>query len=147
MKKFTVADLTRSDKAKQLKIENTPTFDECNKLQRLLDKFINPIAELYGGDDLYISSGFRNQRVNKAVGGAENSQHRRAEAVDLKCKDMNRLFDLIAENFDYDQLISEFPSHGVPQWVHCSFKVDGGTPRKQKMISDKVNGKTTYTNI
>ena len=43
------------------------------------------------GIPLFISSGYRTKRYNKAVGGAKSSQHLLARAADLSTKQLNPL--------------------------------------------------------
>lgn len=43
------------------------------------------------GIPLFISSGYRTKRYNKAVGGAKSSQHLLAKAADLSVKQLNPL--------------------------------------------------------
>ena len=50
----------------------------------------------------------------------------------------------ISENCDFDQLILEFYTPGVPDsgWVHVSYKSVGN--RKSVLTAMKENGKTVY---
>ena len=69
--------------------------------------------------------------VNKAIGGATKpiSQHTKGEAADLESVDNARLFFLIRDNFDFDQLIWDEGDNQQPDWVHVSYKAKGN--RKQ----------------
>ena len=93
--------------------------------------------------EIFISSGFRSKELNKETPGAsKTSQHCNGEAADLECKDNARLFNWIAENCNYDQLIWEFGSDDQPSWVHVS--AVNGVNRKQKLRSVKDKKKTVY---
>ena len=50
----------------------------------------------------------------------------------------------IADNIDFDQLILEFYTPGIPDsgWVHVSYKANGN--RKSVLTAMKENGKTVY---
>lgn len=70
---------------------------------------------------MYISSGFRCDALNKAVGGAKNSQHRFFRAIDFVPKNMgiDEAFSrLKMSNLVYGQLIKEH-SNGAA-WIHVS---------------------------
>lgn len=70
---------------------------------------------------MYISSGFRCDALNKAVGGAKNSAHRFFRAIDFIPKNMgvDEAFSRISmSNLVYGQLIKE-KANGA-EWVHVS---------------------------
>lgn len=75
MKYFTINELTHSDTAVKLKLDNTPSKDVIYNLTKLVDTILDPLRELYG-KPIRISSGYRSEKVNKAVGGSSTSQHR-----------------------------------------------------------------------
>jgi hypothetical protein len=75
-------------------------------------------------EPIKIGSGFRCQKLNKAVGGVYNSQHLKGQAADL-CIDGDlekgkRWFNYIKDHLPFDQLIWEHNSKGT-YWVHVSF--------------------------
>lgn len=113
MKYFTYLELLRSQVALDNDIVNLPRlwgessvyYRLCNLVVYLLD----PIRERFA-TPMIITSGYRCEKVNKMVGGKDNSQHRKGEAVDFyfegfSKKEMAAAFFEIAENFDFDQLI------------------------------------------
>ena len=73
---------------------------------------------------IVITSGFRNNEVNKAVGGVENSQHLVGCAADIKVRDRIKFSLLIAHlrSLPFDQLLV---GHG---WCHVSWS-PFSTPR------------------
>ena len=95
-----------------------------------------------------VDSGYRGEELNKAVGGSSRSQHCKGEAVDLECPGTSN-YDVakwIEDNLDYDQLILEFYTPGIPDsgWVHVSYTK--GINRKQSLTAMKEKGKTVYKN-
>lgn len=58
-----------------------------------------------------ITSGYRCDEHNLAVGGKKNSQHRLGRAVDCKAKNMDRLYEVMARYF---QALGD----GRPHFVH-----------------------------
>lgn len=124
---------------------NLPNLAECQRLQYLVIALLDPLREMYG-KPIIVSSGFRSEQVNNATKGAsKTSQHRRGEAVDLKSTSIEgnkRIFELIKNNFKYDQMIDEY---GM-QWVHVSLRKDG-INRHERLRAITVNGEPTYIRI
>lgn len=132
MKYFKLAELIRSDTAKRLKINNVPTDGETiRNLEALGNDILDPIREMWGAP-IYINSGFRSKKLNKAVGGAATSQHVKGEAADIDTRQGQqanaKLFAMIQRSgLDFDQLINEDSDRdGNPNWVHISYKRLGG---------------------
>ena len=127
MKYFTLDELAHSNVARTKRIDNTPNEQQKKALVALVDNVIDPLRDLFGKPVL-VSSGFRSNDLNRAVGGAATSQHRKGEAADIYTgtKEGNKkLFELIRDNLPFDQLIDEKDF----SWVHVSFKEIGN--RKQ----------------
>lgn len=120
-KYFTLGELCKSDVALQKRIENTPTdVETIERLNTLMEQCLDKVREMWG-KPIGVNSGYRSPELNRAVGGAKNSQHMRGEAADITTgtKDNNRkLFDLIvASDIDFDQLIDESDY----KWLHLSY--------------------------
>lgn len=127
MKYFTINEMCKSSTAQVKRIDNNPNKDQIKALEGLINNVLDPLRELYG-HPILVSSGFRSLDLNRAVGGAKNSQHMKGEAADIYTgtKEGNKkLFELIRDNFPFDQLIDEKDF----SWVHVSFKE--GHNRKQ----------------
>jgi D-alanyl-D-alanine dipeptidase len=99
------------------------------------------------GKPIRISSGYRSEKLNKAVGGSKTSQHNKGQALDLVAttgftnKD---IFDYIKKHLEFDQMIWEFGTDKNPDWVHVSY--NKGKNRKQVLKAIKKDGKTLYIN-
>lgn len=120
MKYFTIAELCQSETATAKGIDNTPTKDIEDKLQKLVDNVLDPLREWYGRQ-IIINSGYRCEALNKAVGGASSSQHKYGEAADITAgskEENKKLFEYIKDNLPFDQLIDESNF----TWVHVSYK-------------------------
>lgn len=127
MKYFTLDELAHSNVARTKRIDNTPNEQQKKALVALVDNVLDPLRDLFGKPVL-VSSGFRSNDLNRAVGGAATSQHMKGEAADIYTgtKEGNKkLFELIRDNLPFDQLIDEKDF----SWVHVSFKESGN--RKQ----------------
>jgi len=145
-KNFTLTEFTKSQTGSRLGIDNTPNEEQLENIIHLVENIIQPVRDHYRSP-LTINSGFRGPKLNKAVGGSKTSQHCKGEAADIECPGVAN-YDLakyIMENLEYDQLILEFYTPGIPDsgWVHVSLKRDG-VQRKQALTAVKENGKTVY---
>ena len=128
MKHFTFRELMHSNVALSNDIVNDPPRGEEAKiylnLKILVDNLLEPIRERFAVP-MIITSGYRCERVNKLVGGVDNSQHMKGKAVDFcfasfSRKDMVAAFFEIAEEFDFDQLIY-YKKKGI---IHISYNRD-----------------------
>lgn len=119
MKYFDLTELTHSDTAIAKKIDNTPTEEVKKNLENLVKYVLDPLRQMYG-KPIYVNSGYRSEALNKAVGGSKTSQHVLGMAADIDTrtrKGNEELFDLIAKNLSFDQLIDEKDY----SWIHVSF--------------------------
>jgi zinc D-Ala-D-Ala carboxypeptidase len=144
-KNFSLAELTKSEAATRLDLDNTPTLQVIENLQALVDNVLQPVRDKFG--PVVVTSGYRSPDVNKAIGGSATSDHCKGQAADFEVlgKDNRELAVWIAENMQFTQLILEFYKPGVPDsgWVHCSY--DAGNLKRQVLTAEKVNGKTVYS--
>lgn len=115
MKYFTFEEMTKSNTANRLHIDNTPNDVEViENINNTLEQ-LESIREVYG-EPIIITSGYRCEELNRAVGGVKNSHHLRGYAADIIVKgDMMKLYNLIKDNFKYTQLIWE------GTWIHYSY--------------------------
>lgn len=119
---FSFDELIHSDTAKQRGIYNVPDAEQAACIALLAANVLEPARQEYG-HPIEVTSGYRSERLNKAVGGKPNSQHLRGQAADLVCDDLEELYDIIKELGVYDQLLLE--SNGKSKWIHVSFNPDG----------------------
>ena len=156
-KNLSLAEVTRSETAKRKGISNMPTPEHIENFKKLAENVFQPIREHFGCP-IHISSGYRSEALNKAIGGAgkvingkyvASSQHCRGEAIDI---DMDgsasgvtnkQVFDYIKDNLNFDQLIWEFGTDANPDWVHVSFD-SSGKQRKQILKAVKKGSATSY---
>lgn len=123
MKYFTIKELTKSSTAEAKGIDNTPTPEIKTNLERLVEKVLDPLREKYG-KPITVNSGYRCPELNKAVGGSKTSDHMNGFSVDITAsskKENAILFQIIKDNFDFDQLIWEKGNSEYPDWVHVSY--------------------------
>ena len=131
MSYFTIQELTNSQTAKKLGIDNTPTPEIVEKLNVLISA-LDKIRAKYG-KPISVTSGYRCAELNKAVGGAVNpngtpkSQHCKGEAADIvgvNKAETKKIFDIAKKLGNYDQLLFETNKAGSV-WVHISYKASG----------------------
>ena len=126
MKYFIIEELTDSAVARQLHIDNTPDKMCIQNLQALVEHVLDPAREALG-KPIRVNSGYRCPRLNKCVGGVDNSQHIKGEAADIDTghpAENKRLFEILLK-LPFDQLIWERGNKQGPAWIHVSYKRNG----------------------
>lgn len=143
-KNFTLAEFTKSQTATRRGIDNTPEGEHLEAAKELFENVVQKVRDKFGLT--VINSGYRGPELNEAVGGSAKSQHCKGEAVDIECPG-NSNYEVakwIEDNLDFDQLILEFYTPGIPDsgWVHVSYKPEGN--RKSVLTAMREDGKTVY---
>ena len=158
---ITLATVIKSNTAVKEGIQNFPGVDANEgsnytaavimyNLDRLVAYCIDPLLDRY--PNLIISSGLRVRKLNVAIGGAINSEHRLGRAIDLQVPGVltYEIFNYIVNNnIPYNQLIWEFPERGNRSWIHISYH-DGNNkfnrtiasknPSLKKALENNYNG-------
>jgi zinc D-Ala-D-Ala carboxypeptidase len=144
-KNFTLEEMTKSETALRYDIDNTPNEQEISAMKLLAEKVLQPVRDHFG-KGVKVNSGFRNQDVNQKVGGSRNSDHTRGQACDIEIPGVPNaeLAEWIKDNLQFNQLILEFYTPGVPDsgWVHVSYIPEDN--KKQVLTATKKDGKTVY---
>ena len=151
-KNFTLSELTKSNTALRLGIDNTPTKEGIIKLRLYATEILQPLRDVLGA--IRITSGYRSPQLSEAIGSSSNSQHCRYEACDMQYVKRNKMDNLKIYNalidldLEFDQCILEFGTStkdidGDPAWIHISWKISDN--RKQVLVAYKDdNNKTKY---
>jgi len=144
-KNFTLTEFTKSQTGARMGIDNTPHDEHLLNLKHLVENVVQKVRDHFGTTT--VNSGYRGPDLNKAVGGAATSQHCFGEAADIEVPGVPNatLAAWIRDNLEFDQLILEFYTPGIPDsgWVHVSLKRNG-PQRKQCLTAVKEGGKTVY---
>ena len=144
---FNLKEMTKSDTATRLGLDNTPGEVEIENLRLLCEKVLQPVRDHFG-KSVTVNSGYRSPESNAAVNGSKTSDHCKGQACDIEIAGVANadLAQWIMDNLDYTQLILEFYTQGVPDsgWVHVSY--DPNNLKKQELTATKIAGKTTYLN-
>lgn len=144
---FTLKELTKSDTATRLGIDNTPDEAVIESLRLLCENILQPVREHFG-KSVTVNSGYRSPELNSspAVAGSKTSDHCKGMAADIEIAGIANadLAQWIMDNCDYTQLILEFYTQGIPDsgWVHVSY--DPSNLKMQELTAVKIAGKTTY---
>lgn len=99
---------------------NTPSWEAIINLSELCEHVLDPLRIAFKRP-IHVNSGFRTPDINKAIGGAKNSQHCLGMASDITAgdKEMNKLlFDVIlSSGISFDQCLDEKQF----SWIHISY--------------------------
>ena len=144
-KNFTMAEFTKSQTAERRGIDNTPEGEHLDAAVALFENVVQKVRDHFG--PTVINSGYHSPELNEAVGGSSRSQHCKGEAADIEVPGTPNaeLAEWIVDNLDFDQVILEFYTPGIPDsgWVHVSYKA-AGENRKSILTAMKEDGKTVY---
>ena len=143
-KNFGWAEMERSSTAVRLGIDNRVPEKYRENMERLCKEVLQPIRDAWG-NPIVISSGYRCPRLNKAVGGAANSQHAFGSAADIHTventlTENKKLWDVIITlattgKIKCRQIIWEYGKKGVGmKWVHVSVNDSEHARQENKQI-------------
>ena len=150
-KNFSLAELTKSQTAERMGLDNNPSEDQTENLRLLCERVLQPVRDHFD-HVVTISSGYRSEILSQKIGSSSKSQHCRGQAADFEIFgiDNNKVSDWIKENLMFDQLILEYYTPGEPNsgWIHVSYNRDVNMNRKEYLMAIKnSSGKTEYKPI
>jgi zinc D-Ala-D-Ala carboxypeptidase len=132
---FTLDELTQSDTAVRLDIDNTPTKEVLENLKTLAEGLEHVRTKL-NGNSIHVSSGYRCLELNRILHSKDTSHHVMGMAADFTCPrfgSVTDVFTCLAESgIEFEQLIKEFDL-----WIHISFPTKGSKGKRQVLIIDK----------
>ena len=129
---FTVGEFFRSGTAIRLGIDNNPdahpgegisTAEVVENLRALCTEVLEPLRRRVGR--VIVTSGYRCQELNKAVGGVWNSQHLKGEAADIFVPDTAtamRYGHIQERHSAVQQLLLEPMGIQQKRWIHVGFR-------------------------
>lgn len=142
-KHFSLDEFTVSKTAEQRGIDNSlpqELIPQAEATLSMLEDIRTYLSELAGKDiPIFIQSGYRSPEVNAAVGGAKNSDHLKAKAIDFRAPAFGTPIEIAKAlepqiNFlGIGQLINEYPDGNG--WVHVSTKSPDNDANKVITIS------------
>ena len=127
---FSLRELTKTNTG----IDNVPNEEQVNNLKRVC-QWLERLRSKRN-EPIIINSGYRSPQVNKAVGGAPNSNHLTGCAVDIHVSGMEQLIRYAAilldisdlNNEDFDELLLERSPRGT-YWLHFAVRPFGNRRR------------------
>ena len=127
---FSLRELTKTNTG----IDNVPNEEQVNNLKRVC-QWLERLRSKRN-EPIIINSGYRSPQVNKAVGGAPNSNHLTGCAVDIHVSGMEQLIRYAAilldisdlNNEDFDELLLERSPRGS-YWLHFAVRPFGNRRR------------------
>ena len=136
---FTLEELTLSQTATRMGIDNIPDDEQLANLRQLAQLLEQVRSAI--GTPIYISSGFRCRVLNSMVRGSSTSAHMDGRAADITAPGFgtpHNLAERIAiTELPFDQVILEFD-----KWVHISIS---DNPRQMVLTATRSDtGKTHY---
>lgn len=147
-KHISYKEATRSITAIRLGIDNKPFEYELGNMKAVAENIFEPLRKWVGGA-IKVTSFFRSEKLNKAIGGSVSSQHCQGRAIDIDdvygYKTNAEMFNYIKDNLDFDTIIWEFGTDDNPDWIHVSY-VSNERNRGRVLKAIKENGKTKYLN-
>ena len=155
---LSLAEMVKSWTAIRKGIDNSPTPEHIENMKALAENIFQPIRK-YFGVPIHISSGYRSEKLNKAIGGAHKwvdgkyvatSQHCKGQAIDIDRDGHHQptnadVFNFIRDYLEFDQLIWEFGDTTNPDWVHVSYNPH--RPQRKKILRayKTPKGRTKYS--
>lgn len=129
---FTMGEAVHSSTAKRKRIRNVPNWEERSNI-RYTARRLDEVRKILGRP-VIVTSWFRSERLNRAVGGSSTSRHRNGTSVDIllkKGKAGRREFEKVRARLkSFDQLIY-YPRRGH---LHVGFRAYRSQERQQVMI-------------
>ena len=127
---FSLRELTKTNTG----IDNVPDEEQVNNLKRVC-QWLERLRSKRN-EPIIINSGYRSSQVNKAVGGAPNSNHLTGCAVDIHVSGMEQLIRYAAilldisdeRQEDFDELLLERSPRGS-YWLHFAVRPFGNRRR------------------
>lgn len=141
-KYFELEEFIRSDVAKKKGIDNTPSFEVVDNINELVENILDPLRAAYGWP-ITVSSGYRCEKLNKAVGGVPSSVHMKGLAADLVVGgSFNKFKEFVKEWFlktgtRFDQVLLESNSKTGAKWIHIGLRNNAGQQREEIKVMDK----------
>lgn len=121
----TINDLMRSETAKRMGINNSLPAGREAKCMASLGLVVDVLNDIQRKFDkpVVVTSGYRCEALNKAVGGVPNSQHMLGEAVDfyVPTVPLSEVFSYVLDNVGFDQAIMYRHKH----IIHLSVRPSG----------------------
>lgn len=147
---FTLEELTFSQEAQRLGIDNTPSSAVVAELGRLANDLLEPsraiLAAHFGREiSIGVDSGYRCPALNTRIGGAVHSAHMVGRAADTRPigVPLQEAFDVLRETgLPFDQIIFECQA-----WIHLAIAAEDTEPRREALTATGHPGAWQYQRV
>ena len=124
---ITISELIRSDIAAQYNINNMPTIQHIDNMQKLIHYVLQPIR-LHYNKPIDISGGYRswvlwNKLKQLGFNPSTTSLHLEGKAADFTIRGVNtkEVFNWVKNSdIEFDEMIYEYSSDGAI-WIHIAY--------------------------
>lgn len=140
---FTLAELTASATAQRLGLDNTPPPEVLPRLVFVAEMLERIRSTLNA--PITVTSGYRGQALNRAVGGVTSSDHTQGHAADFVCPGFGTPFEIartlapLVSTLSIGQVIYESfqkPGGRRSEWVHVSTRTPDRASNRVITISE-----------
>ena len=146
---FTLGEFTKSNSHPE--VYNIPSHEAIANLKRLCIWL--EVLRLRAGGPIRINSGYRSPQLNRAIGGAANSNHLTGCAVDIRVENMEQLLryavillDISRDwHQDFDELLIEKNRHGAI-WLHFAVRPKDRSATQGDACQSKNRRKVAFVN-
>ena len=142
-KNFSYSEFSHSNTALKNEWDNSIPENLKPNIVRLCTSLLQPIIDATGWSCI-ISSGYRSERLNKAVKGSSTSHHRTASAADCNFYKISNGKSVKVSNVEVVEKVKELGvpftqmiSYNKKGFVHLSFN---GVPKMQVLVDDPTDG-------
>lgn len=125
---FSLAEATTTSTG----LSNQPTPSELKRIQNTAENMEIARAVL-GRRPIQVSSWFRSEAVNAAVGGTKNSEHRLGAAVDFTCPAFGSAYEVAKTLASYSSILNYNQLIYEQTWVHISFPPAGQLGKRENL--------------
>lgn len=144
-KNFKLKELTYSQTAERLSIDQDPSKEQIALLTNLCCMILQPVRDHFG-KVVTVSSGYRHPDLCVALGSKPTSEHtcQTSAAADFELFGVDNLkvAEWIRDNLEFSTLILEYYSPPNGGWIHCSYSPTNNAKKVLRAV--KVDGKTKY---
>jgi hypothetical protein len=138
---FSLSEFTQSSTAIRLGIQNIASPAIIGNLKMVADN-MEKVRDILG-TPIFITSGYRSLKLNRAIGSSDNSDHVLGYACDFKSPQFGTPDDIVRalkdSDIQYHQLICE---GGQTGWVHVSYNPKMKRETLNALFDNK--GKASY---
>jgi len=128
---FRLSECVASETALRKGIANDPSADIVDHLRGSARELWEPARMLLGAP-LVVSSGYRSESLNLAIGGSASSVHCAGYALDFRPAALpldEAMRRIVASRLTWDQVIFEFG-----RWLHLGWQSSAGQQRHQALM-------------